>query len=158
MLRYHFRLLWVYLVYRFRPNRSAVTRYSAKVRYRDCDINGHMNNAVYLFYLDEARFDHFFRSGLFHRLREVKARPVVGRVDISYRRELRPRQRFTIESFTESIEGKLVYVRHNFYVGATLHASANAGQLILQNGKVIDPSFLTDMIHHPQLTPAALSK
>lgn len=156
MIRYHLRLVWVYLLYRLKPSLSPISRISWRVRYRDCDVNGHMNNAVYLFYLDAARFDLFFRSGLLKRLRARHARPIVGRVNISYRRELRPRQRFTVESFLEGIEGKLLLMRHNILVGKTLHATAQAGVLVIENGRVTNPSFLTDMISDPNIDSRAV--
>jgi acyl-CoA thioester hydrolase len=35
---------------------AKVFSYSLQVRFRDCDAMGHVNNAVYLTYLEEARF------------------------------------------------------------------------------------------------------
>ncbi len=35
---------------------STVFTHSLQVRFRDCDAMGHVNNAVYLTYLEEARF------------------------------------------------------------------------------------------------------
>jgi acyl-CoA thioester hydrolase len=35
-----------------------------EVRFRDCDAMGHVNNAVYLTYLEQARFSHWRATGL----------------------------------------------------------------------------------------------
>ena len=35
-----------------------------RVRFRDCDAMGHVNNAVYLTYLEQARFAHWQANGL----------------------------------------------------------------------------------------------
>jgi acyl-CoA thioester hydrolase len=35
-----------------------------EVRFRDCDPMGHVNNAVYLTYLEQARFSHWRATGL----------------------------------------------------------------------------------------------
>jgi acyl-CoA thioester hydrolase len=52
------------------------------VRFRDCDAMGHVNNAVYLTYLEEARFAHW-RS----LQKEVTVPGVIlARVELDYRR------------------------------------------------------------------------
>ena len=52
------------------------------VRFRDCDAMGHVNNAVYLTYLEEARFAHW-RS-----LDNDPAVPgvILARIEVDYRR------------------------------------------------------------------------
>ena len=35
-----------------------------EVRFRDCDAMGHVNNAVYLTYLEQSRFAHWRATGL----------------------------------------------------------------------------------------------
>lgn len=52
------------------------------VRFRDCDAMGHVNNAVYLTYLEEARFAHW-RS-----LQNDATVPgvILARVEVDYRR------------------------------------------------------------------------
>lgn len=69
-----------------------------QVRFRDCDPMGHVNNAVYLTYLEQARFNHWRASGIAD-LREQPdsaATPAAGsrgvpgvilaRAEIDYRR------------------------------------------------------------------------
>ena len=57
--------------------RSHVRR--ERVRFRDCDALGHVNNAVYSTYLEEARMD------ILGGLREF----ILARVEIDFRAELR---------------------------------------------------------------------
>lgn len=38
---------------------NAIFRHRLEVRFRDCDPMGHVNNAVYLTYLEQARFAHW---------------------------------------------------------------------------------------------------
>jgi acyl-CoA thioester hydrolase len=66
-----------------------------EVRFRDCDALGHVNNAVYLTYLEESRFAFWRASGLedtAERGAPSAARPpgvIVARVEIDYRRAAR---------------------------------------------------------------------
>ena len=63
-----------------------------EVRFRDCDAMGHVNNAVYLTYLEETRFAFWRASGLEssadHGLRAEDGAlgVIVARVEIDYRR------------------------------------------------------------------------
>ena len=43
---------------------TPVFSHQLEVRFRDCDPMGHVNNAVYLTYLEQARFFHWRASGL----------------------------------------------------------------------------------------------
>ena len=60
------------------------------VRFRDCDALGHVNNAVYLTYLEQARIHHWRAAG-------VPSRPqgdgipgiILARAEIDYRRPAR---------------------------------------------------------------------
>ncbi|MBI2890792.1 MAG: acyl-CoA thioesterase [Nitrospirae bacterium] len=146
MIRYHLRLLWIYLKYRFRPTRQPASITTWRVKIRDCDLNRHMNNAVYLLYFDAGRMDLILRSGAAARLVRERCRPMLGGVDVTYRRELRPGTRFQLQTRFDGLNGKVVHVRQDVFVGETLHTSALARLLILKNGRVTDPSFLADLV------------
>jgi acyl-CoA thioester hydrolase len=53
------------------------------VRFRDCDLMGHVNNAVYLTYLEIARFAYWKAAGLDRIEGEISY--IVARVEIDYR-------------------------------------------------------------------------
>ena len=54
-----------------------------EVRFRDCDSFGHVNNAVYLTYLEQARFAYWQRlSGQFGTVRNI----ILARVECDYRK------------------------------------------------------------------------
>jgi acyl-CoA thioester hydrolase len=76
---------------------TPVFSHQLEVRFRDCDAMGHVNNAVYLTYLEEARFHHWRASGI--AARALNSAPasdagvpddvpgvIVARVEIDYRR------------------------------------------------------------------------
>lgn len=69
-----------------------------EVRFRDCDPMGHVNNAVYLTYLEQARFSHW-RALWGFRQRDLPS-PVPGvilaRVEIDYRSQARDGDRLEI--------------------------------------------------------------
>jgi acyl-CoA thioester hydrolase len=74
---------------------TRIFTHQLEVRFRDCDAMGHVNNAVYLTYLEQARFAHWRANGLGgHTLDSAPADDggpaipgvIVARVEIDYRR------------------------------------------------------------------------
>ena len=74
---------------------TRIFTHQLEVRFRDCDAMGHVNNAVYLTYLEQARFAHWRANGLArHTLDSAAAEGggpaipgvIVARVEIDYRR------------------------------------------------------------------------
>ena len=53
------------------------------VRFRDCDLMGHVNNAVYLTYLEVARFAYWKEAGLDRIQGEISY--IMARVEIDFR-------------------------------------------------------------------------
>ncbi|MFF4898627.1 acyl-CoA thioesterase [Streptomyces sp. NPDC001068] len=93
--------------------------YRCPLRWADMDAYGHVNNVVFLRYLEEARIDFLFRPD-----RDFKQGSVVARHEIDYKRQLVHRHRpvdielwvteIRAASFTVTYEVKdddLVYVR-----------------------------------------------
>jgi acyl-CoA thioester hydrolase len=78
---------------------TPIFTHQLQVRFRDCDAMGHVNNAVYLTYLEEARFAHWRASGLAAMTLDSAASPgdaaadipgvILARVEIDYRRPAR---------------------------------------------------------------------
>lgn len=66
-----------------------IFRHKLDVRFRDCDPMGHVNNAVYLTYLEQARFAHWRAVwGVdFEGLPEDAPGVILARVEIDYRRQ-----------------------------------------------------------------------
>jgi acyl-CoA thioester hydrolase len=59
-----------------------------EVRFRDCDPMGHANNAVYLTYLEQARFNHWRSLWGFGTPQLPQGRPgvILARVECDYKR------------------------------------------------------------------------
>lgn len=58
------------------------------VRYRDLDPLGHVNNAVFLSYLEVARVEYFRRLGLLEASLGAGGAPVVVRAEVDYKRPI----------------------------------------------------------------------
>lgn len=112
------------------------------VRFRDCDPMGHVNNAVYLTYLEAARFDWWRRvfgpSGL------TEHGFIVARVEIDFRKPALPGERLIVRLRVDSLgrssftvayeilnvrtrevvaEGKSVQVAYDYALGKSVTLS-----------------------------------
>ena len=72
-----------------------------EVRFRDCDPMGHVNNAVYLTYLESARFA-WWRSA-FGPLGLKEHGFIVARVEIDYRKPALPGDRLLIRLRVDNV-------------------------------------------------------
>jgi acyl-CoA thioester hydrolase len=54
------------------------------VRYSDLDAQGHVNNAVFLTYLETARLGYYQAVGIWHPESGIKTGTVVARIEIDY--------------------------------------------------------------------------
>jgi acyl-CoA thioesterase FadM len=64
----------------------------------DLDLSMHMNNGRYLTIMDLGRLDFLVRTGLWRAVRRNRWTPIASSIVIRYRRELRPLDRFRLET------------------------------------------------------------
>ncbi|WNC15791.1 thioesterase family protein [Brevibacillus brevis] len=86
------------------------------VRSTDLDFIGHVNNAKYLDYMEWARFDWIWQTGL--TLDELQRRaimPVVVNININYRKELRIREQVTARTTAVKVGGKSFVIKHELF-------------------------------------------
>lgn len=102
------------------PFEIVTTRF--RVLPTDLDVNRHMNNGRYLSISDIGRFDLLRASGLWKELRRRGWYPVVASSTISYRKSLRPWQRFEVESRFLGVDDRNVYLEQRFVVGGEIYA------------------------------------
>jgi len=87
---------------------TPVFSHQLEVRFRDCDPMGHVNNAVYLTYLEQTRFNHWRASGITRHAIDSAPGPdtaapadvpgvIVARVEIDYRRPAKFGDRLRID-------------------------------------------------------------
>jgi acyl-CoA thioester hydrolase len=87
-----------------------------RVRFRDCDSMGHMNNAVYSTFLEEARID--VLGGL--------ADFILARVEIDFRAELRAGDEVEVRTRCSRIGTKSLELEHELHVGDRLAAEGKS--------------------------------
>jgi acyl-CoA thioester hydrolase len=84
------------------------------VRFRDCDAMGHVNNAVYSTYLEQARI------GILGGLEPF----ILARVEIDFRSELRAGERVEVRSRCADLGTKSFRLAHQIWAGDRLVAEA----------------------------------
>lgn len=87
-----------------------------RVRFRDCDSMGHVNNAVYSTYLEEARIDVVGSLSAF----------ILARVEIDFRAELRAGEEIEVGTRVGRIGTKSFDLEHEVRVGERLVAEAKS--------------------------------
>jgi acyl-CoA thioester hydrolase len=86
------------------------------VRFRDCDAMGHVNNAVYSTYLEQARI------GILGDLEPF----ILARVEIDFRAELRAGEDVEVHSRCSKIGNKSFELEHEIRAGARVVADAKS--------------------------------
>ncbi|MDX6474634.1 MAG: acyl-CoA thioester hydrolase, partial [Gaiellaceae bacterium] len=86
------------------------------VRFRDCDAMGHVNNAVYSTYLEQARI------GILGDLEPF----ILARVEIDFRAELRADEQIEVRSRCSKIGIKSFELEHQIWTGDRLVADAKS--------------------------------
>ncbi len=139
-----FRMLWMFLTVRQRGAAGLfdTTRLRMTVLPNDLDFNGHVNNGRYLTLADVARMDFVLRTGCARVAWRLRARPVVGDALAKFRRDLRPFQRYEIETRLLAWDEKWVFVEHRFVRGGRVLG------VVLMRGVFVAPA--------GPVTPAAL--
>jgi acyl-CoA thioesterase FadM len=80
----------------------------------DLDINGHMNNGRYLTIIDLMLIEYFVRTGFAKVLVKNGWRPMSGGSFITYRRGLKPFQKYTLKFRLDACDEQWNYMRFEF--------------------------------------------
>lgn len=95
-----------------------------RVALSDIDLFLHMNNGKYLSILDLGRVELMYRSKILKLAKEMKGLPVVGEINIKYKRQFFLFQKFTVETYFEKWDDKWVYFKQVFIRKGTIRAEA----------------------------------
>jgi thioesterase III len=80
------------------------------VRSTEIDVNGHVNNAKYLEYLEWGREDWYEKAGLhYEKFLEMGVQTVTVNININYRKECKQNDRLTIKTSPQKV-GRTSYV------------------------------------------------
>ncbi|MFB6156431.1 MAG: acyl-CoA thioesterase [Haloferacaceae archaeon] len=99
-----------------------------QVRFRDVDSMGHVNNAVYASYLEQARAD-FFADVVGERLHEVSTVLVTQRID--YRHPVEWGDDVTVALVVDGLGRSSVPMRYAVERGGTVAAVAETVQVVV---------------------------
>ena len=114
----------------------ATGRLKLRCVWTDCDINGHMNNSRYLALMDLGRWHYMLATGLHRFTLAHKWAPVAVRVEIDYKKSLRPGDRFELETEAVSTTDRTVTIRQRFWREGVLAADAKVIVLFMHKGQV----------------------
>jgi acyl-CoA thioester hydrolase len=97
------------------------------MRWSDMDAYGHVNNVVYLTYLEEARVDMLFALGADHGAKALSEGVLVAHHEIDYKRPLvyHPRG-VDIEMWVGYIKGASFEIRYEVHDETTVFAKAGS--------------------------------
>lgn len=135
----YIRLLRTLLLSWLGPKASMLDelRLSYRVWPLDLDFNLHMNNGRYLTMMDLGRMQLLVRSGLFKHVLANGWMPVVGTVNMRFRRSLSPFQKYILSTRLHSWDEKWFYIEQRFLVGEEVYAVGMVKALILGKGKPV---------------------
>ncbi len=105
--------------------------YYFEVRGSELDSFGHVNNAVYLSYLEEARWKCFYEMGWMDFLKTSKLFPIIVETNIRYIRELKMFDKAVVKTKWK-YEGEYIITDHDICMENTNKKIAKArGKMIL---------------------------
>lgn len=93
---------------------GAVIQRQLRVWPGDLDINGHMNNGRYLTIIDLMLVEYFVRSGFAAVMLKAGWRPMSGGAVITYRKGLKPGQRYTLRFSLAGSDAAWNFMRFEF--------------------------------------------
>ncbi len=89
-------------------------RYEIFIRESHLDTFGHVNNATYLQILEEARWDFITARGFgLKKIQEVGLGPIILEINMKFLKEIKLREKITVESQTLSYEKKIGFLRQD---------------------------------------------
>lgn len=97
---------------------------SFRVGPTDIDYNLHLNNAKYLSFMDLGRFDLTFKSGLAKHLIKNKWKVMAAAVNIIYRKQIGPFEKFDLVTKVLCWDEKWFYIEQDFMTSKGVAAKA----------------------------------
>jgi acyl-CoA thioesterase FadM len=141
-----FRTILLFLRRRPPIHFTDVGRLDLRVMPTDIDFAGHMNNGFYLSVMDLGRIDLLIRSGIWAKIRTVGISPVMANATITFRRSLKPWQRYTIETRMIGFDAKAVYVEQRMVVDGQIWAkSTQRARFVRRDGRAVPTAELIEV-------------
>lgn len=115
----YFRLILVYLSSKFLPKITDIlspVRRNFRVLPNDLDLNMHMNNGRYPVIMDLGRLEFLIRTRIMKKMFEIRAIPVLAGIQMRYRMQLRPWQKYSLETKILGWNEKWVFIEQKFLI------------------------------------------
>ncbi len=131
------RLIWLLLTASRRPPLTLPGSMSVlhfRVWLHDLDLSLHMNNGRYLTLMDLGRLDMMLGSGLLRAAVRHRWTPIASAITIRYRRELRPFQKFRLETRLINWDKTLVVIEQTFFIDAGHRDGQVAARALFKGG------------------------
>jgi len=119
----------------------------------DCDLNLHMTNARYLAMMDLGRTQLLGKAGLLGKIIRHKWMPVANAIEISYIRQIRPFQKFTLHSRLLTWDEKYWYIEQKFMSGKKLLALTMVRGLFLKGQEKVPFDNVAQLLDTPPVKP-----
>ncbi|GGP48144.1 thioesterase family protein [Shewanella saliphila] len=114
---------------------------TSKINYRvlplDCDINLHLTNSRYPAFMDLARTYMIAEIGLMKQFLKNKWLPIVNAAEFTYIRDIKPFEKFTIETKIVGWDEKYFYIEHRMVTARGLHCIAHVRGVFMCRGKQV---------------------
>jgi acyl-CoA thioester hydrolase len=112
---------------------EGVVTHAEQVRFRDLDPMGHVNNAVFLTYLEQARIAFFEQQGLSVELDDMNL--IVARIEIDFRAPVRLGQEVEIAVRTARFGTKSFDFEYELTIDGEIVAEAKSVQVAYDYGR-----------------------
>ena len=136
----YFRLFWLFFWRIHHCDRikfSETSKLSFTVLPFDCDINLHMTNSRYPAFMDLARTYMISEVGVMKKFLKLKWMPIVNASELTFFREIKPFEKFEIETKMVGWDEKYYYIEHRFITARGLHCIAHVRGVFVCKGKQV---------------------
>lgn len=137
-----FRMIYLLVTSLFKPRLPHIrplNELNMIVLPNDLDINMHMNNGRYLTICDLTRVDMFIRTGLAKTMLKQKWMPIITEHTMSYKRALKPFQRYKVRMEVSGWDERCFEMLHSFLVAGRVVAEGTSRGVIYSKSDGIIP-------------------
>ena len=152
----YFRLLWL-IITQYRRSKKMPILGCSKTKFRvlpfDCDINLHLNNARYLSFMDLSRLHYLLEMGIFFRFLKMGWLPILNASELTFVRDLRPNQKFWVETRMLGWDEKYYYIEQQFVSERGVHCIATVRGVFVCKRKIVPVRDILDNVGFSGKTP-----
>jgi len=148
-------MLWRFILsyirghFRSKVKLGETTEVTMRVMPMDLDFLMHVNNGVYLSYLDHGRMDMIFRNGLYNLTREKGWYGVVAGESIRFKKSLKLFDKFTIQTTGQGFDDKYFFILHKIICRGEVMATALVKiRFLKKKGGTVSPGEIFQALNH----------